>query len=89
MRWFISGPNSLGSRNLETETGALICRILGADKEDAHLIAAVPELLDILKLFKQAYEKWNDRIDGGEDDLHYAATQAEVILSKAEKGEAP
>ena len=35
-----------------------------------------------LTLFFHAYEKWNNREEGGEDDLHYAAKRAEEALGE-------
>ena len=43
-------------------------------------------LLSALRLFVDAYDKWNDREEGGEDDLHYAAkVAAQVLETKAQQ----
>lgn len=39
-------------------------------------------LIATLRLFLQAYEKWNERKEGGEDDLHYAARETRDVLAR-------
>jgi hypothetical protein len=50
---------------------------------NARLIAAAPRMYDALILFDSAFEKWNNREDGGEDDLIYAAEVARRALMEA------
>lgn len=52
-------------------------------KANARLIAQAPELLRVTILFVMAYKLWNERKDGGEDDLHYAAKEAQQIIDKS------
>lgn len=47
------------------------------------LHAAAPDMYEALQLILDAYEKWNNREDGGEDDLHYAARKVNAVLYKA------
>ena len=74
--YFIDGP----------ENGQPICEVRNYQKigeNNGSLIAAAPEMYEALKLILNAYEKWNNREDGGEDDLHYAARKVNAALYKA------
>lgn len=49
---------------------------------NARLIAAAPDMDRVIDYFLEAYEAWNNRQDGGEDDLHYAAKEARKVKEK-------
>ena len=49
----------------------------------ARLFEAAPAMFDALVLFDSAFEKWNNREDGGDDDLIYAAERARAALANA------
>jgi hypothetical protein len=39
---------------------------------------------EILKMLIRCYERWNQRREGGEDDLHYAISQVKTLLAKVQ-----
>lgn len=43
-----------------------------------------PEMLEALQCFESAYAAWNNRGEGGEDDLHHAVRVARAAINKAE-----
>ena len=64
------------------EMGSNGVRISKIDEANARLIASAPDMHEVLQMFAHCYEKWNQRKEGGEDDLHYAAKQIKDLLAK-------
>jgi hypothetical protein len=77
------GPWLANRRYVETEEKT-VCEVFGGNREDAHLIAAAPELLEALKLVV-SYDEGN-HIDGLEMMLAYskALDAARAAIAKAE-----
>ena len=65
--WFEVGPHADGSNTVVSDHGKIVCALMPHESDNGQLIAAAPEMLQMLKAVRQVYalQAARDRAEPG------------------------